>query len=172
MREPRAASLFRRQSHHEWTLSHRSPRGRRSREFNQHAGIRASTRVALHCHAGCCLARNTGVDRHPRMAGGQGLQPLVTPLPVKARPVVADWPRRLRHFGKSFGNPWPVGAMQPNNRPAATHASERRAFSSTCHGSTRPGSTREPRSAQSGLGERRATAWIASPRSVSLASCS
>jgi hypothetical protein len=57
--------------------------------------------------------------------------------PVKARPVVADWPLRLRHFGNPFGNPWPVGAMQPSNRPATTNASERRAFSSTRHRSTR-----------------------------------
>src|SRR5262245_32122522 len=81
MQETRASSLFRRQSHHECTLSHRSPRGRRSCGLNQHASIRAWTRLALRRDAGYCVARDTGVDRHTRMADGQGFQLLVT-LPV------------------------------------------------------------------------------------------
>jgi hypothetical protein len=117
-------SLFR-QSHHECTLSHRSPRGRRSGGFNQHAGIRASIQLALHHHAGSCLARNTGVDRHSRLAGGQGFQPLVR------QPA-------SRSLGLPFGSS---------------------ALSSTL-------------TAQSGLGVCCAAAWIASQRSVSLASCS
>jgi hypothetical protein len=78
MQETERQSLFRRQSHHECTFSRRSPTGRHSREFNRNAVIRASARVALYRHAADCLARNPGVDRHSWMAGGQGLQPLVT----------------------------------------------------------------------------------------------
>jgi hypothetical protein len=74
---------------HERTLSHRSPRGRRSRELNQHAGIQAAIRVALHHDADCCLARDNGVDRRAGMARGQGFQPLVT------QPVVASARRCL-----------------------------------------------------------------------------
>jgi hypothetical protein len=75
---------LRQQSTHECTLSHRSPRGRRSRELNPHAGIQAAIRVALHHDAGCCLARDNGVDRRAGMARGQGFQPLVT------QPVIAS----------------------------------------------------------------------------------
>lgn len=98
MHETKASSLFRRQSHHECTLSHRSPRGRRSCELNQHASIRAWTRLALHRNAGYCVVRDNSVDRHTRMADGQGFQPLVM-LPVSyCRPPpphtrANDWAR-------------------------------------------------------------------------------
>ncbi len=109
------SSLFRRQSRHECTLSHRSPRSRRSREFNQPAGIRAAIRVALHRNAGCCLAGDSGVDRQPRMAGGQGIQPLVI------QPVIATVVADRRSDIDTFGNPLPVGAgaMSPHGAPSA-----------------------------------------------------
>ena len=165
MREPEAANLFRRQSRHECTLSHQSPRGRRSREFNQQARIRASTRVALHCHAGFCRARNTGVDHHARMAGGQGLQPLVTTS--QSRPgqllptglsdcgtlaILLAILGRSGQCSRAIAQPRP---MRPNVAPSA-----------------RPAIAQRVKRAQSGLGVRCATAWIASPRSASLASCS
>jgi len=141
------SSLFRRQSRHECTLSHRSPRSRRSRELNQPAGIRAAIRVALHRHADCCLAGDSGVDRQPRMAGGQGIQPLVT-QPVTAT-VVAD----RRSDVDTFDNPLrSVRAQCPRT--------ERLQPCPSCA------------DAQSDLGVRCVIAWIASPRSVSLASCS
>jgi hypothetical protein len=86
------------------------------------------------------------VDRHPRMAGGQGLQPLVTPS--------RSGPGRLLPTGLSDCGTLAILLGNPR------------------HCSTRHGSTRQARSAQSGLGARCATEWIASPRSVSLASCS
>lgn len=166
MREPRTAVLFRRQSHHECTFSHRSPRNRRSRELNQHAAIRPPIRVALHRYADDCLARNPGVDRRPRMARNQSFQPLVT-QPTSCGPTC--WAAsfcRLPSLIATLGNPrWQTlaGRMELSS-PARSHASERRA--------RRHNSTRHARSAQSGWGARCATEWIASPRSVSLASCS
>jgi hypothetical protein len=99
---------IRQQSPHECTLSHRSPRGRRSRELNQHAGIRAAIRVALHHDAGCCLARDNGVDSGAGVARGQGFQPLVT------QPVIAS-ARRCRLPSDVDDPRQSIAGRQPHN---------------------------------------------------------
>jgi hypothetical protein len=104
---------LRQQSTHECTLSHRSPRGRRSRELNPHAGIQAAIRVALHHDAGCCLARDNGVDRRAGMARGQGFQPLVTqPVIASARRCLS---RRCR-LASDVDDLWQsIAGRQPHN---------------------------------------------------------
>jgi hypothetical protein len=122
MQETRAASLFRRQSQHECTLSHRSPRSRRSCGLNQQAAIRAWTRLALHRDAGCCVARDSGVDRHTRMAGGQGFQPLVTLPASYCRPPsshVGPQLGRINAQSVLASQCWPswAWALRPHGSP-------------------------------------------------------
>jgi hypothetical protein len=150
MHETRTSS-FQRQSHHECTLSHRSPRGRRSCELNQHASVPAWTWLALHRDARHCVARDTGVDRHAWMAGGQGFQPLVTP---QTRCCPSPSPMRLSIAARRL---WSQAVADAETAPPKG-APQR----SSIH----------VRKSQSGLGARCATALMASPRSVSLASCS